>query len=77
MHHWNRKEQNMIKWYFRNLQRDRQKNKFTEVKHVSPPVGDCWSQKRGKKISKVTFLGNHICSIIAYIKKFLTERVGR
>lgn len=60
------------------LQGERQKNKFTELKHVSPPVGNCWFQKKGKKIfSKFTFLGNCTCSIIAYIKKSLIERVGR
>lgn len=61
------------------LQRDRQKNKFTEVKLKKYLLlWEIAGPKRGeKKISKLTFLGNHICSIIAYIKKFLTERIGR
>lgn len=58
------------------LEGDRQKSKFTEVKHVSSPVGDCWSQKRKKTISKFTFLGYPICSIIAYIKKVPQRKDG-
>lgn len=38
------------------LEGNRQKNKFTEVKHVSPPVEDCWSQKRKKKSVNLLFL---------------------